>query len=123
MMRPSRRRFLRGGLAVAGLGLLSGAPSFRALAVRQAAEQRVPTIYPTRDAVAAGRLMAYGPNLPDLFRRAAGYVDKILKGAKPADLPVERPSRLDFVINLKAAQALGLSFPETVRLQVTEWLQ
>ena len=64
--------------------------------------------------------MAYGPNLPDMYRRAAYYVDRILKGAKPADLPVEQPMTFDFVVNLKTAQALGITFPNEIMLQVTE---
>ena len=67
--------------------------------------------------------MSYGTNSPDLFRRAAGYVDKILKGARPADLPVERPTRFDFAINLQAARALGLTFPNSVLQQATEIIQ
>ena len=67
--------------------------------------------------------MAYAPRLPELFRRAAVYVDKILKGAKPADLPIEQPTTFDFLINLKTAQALGLTIPPHVLLQATEILQ
>jgi putative tryptophan/tyrosine transport system substrate-binding protein len=61
--------------------------------------------------VEAGRLMSYGPNTPDLYRRAAAYVDKILKGAKPADIPVEQPRNFDFVINIKTAKQIGLTIP------------
>ena len=75
------------------------------------------------DAVAAGGLMYYGPNVEDSYRRAAAYVDKILKGVAPADLPVERPMQFDFIINLKTAQALGLTIPQHVLLQATEVLE
>jgi putative tryptophan/tyrosine transport system substrate-binding protein len=71
----------------------------------------------------AGGLMNYGVNSAELFRRAATYVDKILKGARPADLPVEQPTRLEFVINLRTAQALGLSIPQAVLQQATELIQ
>jgi len=67
--------------------------------------------------------MAYGPSIPELFRRAAGYVDKMVKGAKPADLPVEQPTKFDFVMNLKTAKALGLTIPRTVLARADEVIQ
>jgi putative ABC transport system substrate-binding protein len=74
-----------------------------------AANKRLPTIYAAREGVELGGLMSYGVNLPDLSRQTAQYVDKILKGAKPAELPVQRPTKFELVINLKAAKALGLT--------------
>jgi putative ABC transport system substrate-binding protein len=79
-----------------------------------AAKNRLPTVYPQRDFVDVGGLMSYGPNGPDLFRRAATLVDKILKGAKPADLPVEQPTKFELVINLKTAKAIGLTVPQSL---------
>ena len=79
-----------------------------------AAKHRLPTVFPWRQGVDAGGLMSYGPNGPDLYRRAATYVDKILKGARPADLPVEQPTKFELVINLKTAKALGLTIPQSV---------
>lgn len=75
---------------------------------------RLPTMFGTADSIHSGGLMAYGPNLPDLFRRAGDYVDKVLRGAKPGDIPVEQPTRFTFVLNLTTAKALGLAAPPTL---------
>jgi putative ABC transport system substrate-binding protein len=88
-----------------------------------AGKSRLPAVYGRREHVEAGGLMGYAPNLSDMYRRAAYYVDRILKGTKPADLPVEQPREFDFVINLKTAQALGLTIPQHVLLQATEVIQ
>jgi putative ABC transport system substrate-binding protein len=88
-----------------------------------AATSRLPTLYQLKENVEAGALMSYGPSLPELFRRAATYVDKILKGAKPADLPVERPTKFELVINLKTAKTLGLTIPQSVLLRADEVIQ
>jgi putative tryptophan/tyrosine transport system substrate-binding protein len=89
--------------------------------VALAAERQLPTIWgPFREFAEVGGLMAYGPSLPDQFRRAAYFVDKILKGAKPADLPVEQPIKFELVINLKTAQALGITIPPTLLFQANE---
>ena len=78
------------------------------------AKNRLPTVYDHKDYTESGGLMSYGPNVPEMFRRAATYVDKILKGTKPADLPVERPIKFELVINLKAAKLIGLTIPPNV---------
>jgi len=79
-----------------------------------AAKHRLPAVYTVKEYVDAGGLMAYAPNLADVFRRAATYVDRILKGAKPGDLPVEQPTKFELVINLKTAKALGLTIPPSL---------
>jgi len=85
-----------------------------------ALKNQLPAIYWQRQFAEVGGLMAYGPKLPDLYRRVAAYVDKILKGAKPADLPVEQPTKFELVINLKTAQAFGLTLPPTLLFQADE---
>jgi putative ABC transport system substrate-binding protein len=84
---------------------------------------RLPTIYGEREQPEAGGLMSYGPNFPNLFRRSADFVDKILRGAKPADLPVEQPTKFDLVINLTTAKALGLKIPEAFLLRADEVIE
>jgi len=88
-----------------------------------ASTARLPTIYPSRPYLAGGGFMSYGPNYPDLFRRAAEMVDKILHGAKPADIPVEQPTKFDLVINLTTAKALGLTIPESFLLRADELVE
>ena len=87
------------------------------------AERSRPEIYWAREFAAEGALLAYGGNRPDAFRRAAAYVDKILRGAKPADLPVEQASQFDMVINMNRAAALSLTVPRELLLQATERVQ
>jgi putative ABC transport system substrate-binding protein len=84
---------------------------------------RLPTVHGLREYAEAGGLMSYGPNIPDLFRRAADYVDKILRGAKPGDIPVEQPTKFDLVINLTTAKALGLTIPESILARADELIE
>src|SRR5262249_50874755 len=97
--------------------LLLGDPvafSYRRRILELVAKNRLPAMYTASDYVEDEGLMSYGPNIVDNYRRAATYVDKILKGAKPADLPVEQPTKFEFVINLKAAKQIGLTIPPDV---------
>ena len=88
--------------------------SQRVRIVSLAARHRLPGMHPEREFALEGGLMAYGSNIPENFRRAAGYVDRILKGTRPANLPVEQPTKFELVINLKTAKALGLTIPPSV---------
>ena len=115
-------------MSSARAGALTVLPSNRFLRehkrlVDLAAENRLPAVYTSREFVDAGGLMSYGANSADLHRRAASYVDKILKGAKPGDLPVEQPTKFELVINLKTATALGLTIPSSVLKQADEVIQ
>ena len=109
-----------GGLIVAAGGQ---AAVHRALIAAAAARHRLPAVYPFRYYVASGGLISYGPDNIDSFRRAAGYVDRILKGANPADLPVQEPVKRELVINLKAARALGIDLPPTVLARADEVIE
>ncbi len=88
-----------------------------------ATKHRLPAIYEFREFVEDGGLMSYSASLPDMYRRAATYVDKILKGTKPPDLPVEQPTRFEFVINMKTAKVLGLTFPQTILIRADQMIQ
>jgi putative ABC transport system substrate-binding protein len=95
----------------------------RTRVVALAAQHRLPAVFDAREFAEAGGLMTYGPSVPDSYRRAAVYVDKILKGTKPADLPVEQPVKFELVINLKTAKALGMTMPPSLLLLADEVIQ
>ena len=95
----------------------------RATLLKLASKARLPAIYGERTWADAGGLMSYGPNYGDLFRRSAGYVDKILKGAKPGDLPIEQPTKFELIVNLKTANRLGITIPESILLRADEVIQ
>jgi putative ABC transport system substrate-binding protein len=109
-----------GGMIIASTPMLS---QNREQIVELVTKHRLPAISLSRSWPEEGLLMSYGSNLADLFRRAALYVDKILKGAKPADLPVERPSGLELIINLKTAKTLGITIPQSLLLRADEAIQ
>ena len=95
----------------------------RELIITLAARHRLPAVYPFRFFVTGGGLISYGPDTIDQYRRAAGYVDRILKGEKPADLPVQMPTKYVTVLNLKTAKALGLTVPETLLATADQVIQ
>ena len=97
--------------------------TYRARLAELAALSRLPAIFSQREYVEAGGLMSYGTDFPDLYRRAGQYVDKILKGAKPADLPVEQPTKFEFVINSRIAQSLGLTIPASLLLRADQVIE
>jgi putative ABC transport system substrate-binding protein len=97
--------------------------SERARIIALAAKYRLPAAYGTREFADEGGLMAYGPHRPDLYRRTAVFVDKILKGAMPTDLPVEQPSKFELIVNLRTAKALGLDVPTALLLRANEVIE
>jgi putative ABC transport system substrate-binding protein len=113
-------RSANGGLIMTG-GAWS--PFIRDLIITLAARHKLPAVYPFRDMVTAGGLVSYSPDYADQFQRAAGYVDRILKGAKPADLPVQAPTKYELVVNLKTAKAIGLKVPPTLLARADEVIE
>jgi putative tryptophan/tyrosine transport system substrate-binding protein len=107
------------------LSVLTGAMLFseRRRLAELAEKARLPAVYPWREGADAGGFMAYGPNVADLYRRAATYVDKILRGAKPGDLPIEQPTKFELVINMRTAKALGLTIPRSLLLRADQMIE
>jgi ABC-type uncharacterized transport system substrate-binding protein len=109
-----------GGLVVTGSAVAIG---HRDLIIRLAARHRLPAVFPARFYVPDGGLISYGPDPIDPYRQAAGYVDRILKGEKPADLPVQAPTKYELVVNLKTARSLGLTVPQSVLARADEVIE
>ena len=109
-----------GGLVVTGS---ASATRYGETIIKLAARHKLPAVYPNRFSILAGGLICYGPDRIDMYRRAAGYVDRILKGEKPADLPVQAPTKYELVINLKTARALGIDVPQSVLARADEVIQ
>ena len=109
-----------GGLIVA---VSAASLTHRDLIIRLAAQHRLPAVYAYRIFVTSGGLITYGPDIASLYRRAAGYIDRILKGEKAADLPVQAPTKYELVVNLKTAKALGLDIPATVLARADEVIE
>ena len=109
-----------GGLIVSGSSLVV---THRNLVIALAARHKLPAIYFERNFVTAGGLVSYGPDFLDQFRRAAGYVDRVLKGEKPADLPVQAPTKYETILNLKTAKALGIDVPATLLARADEVIE
>jgi putative ABC transport system substrate-binding protein len=97
--------------------------AYRKIIAEFAESNRLLTIFSFTEFAEAGALMSYGPNIPDVFRRAASYVDKILRGAKPGDLPIEQPTKFELVINMKAAKALGVTIPQSVLVRADRLIE
>jgi putative ABC transport system substrate-binding protein len=109
----------------AGIVVSAGAGPFdlRAQIISQAAAHRIPVIYPRENYAEGGGLISYGPDYPDMWRRAAAYVDKIFRGAKPGDLPIEQPTTFEMVLNMKTAKALGVKIPQSILVQATRVIE
>jgi putative ABC transport system substrate-binding protein len=115
-------RIPRGGLIVTA-GVAGAGANQRSAIIDLAARHRLPAVYFARNYVTEGGLISYGPDYVDLYRRSASYIDRVLKGDKPADLPVQAPTKYEMIINLKAAKALGLAIPATVYARATEVIE
>jgi putative ABC transport system substrate-binding protein len=113
-------RFQNAGLIVTANALVS---AHRDLIVALAVKHRLPAVYAARHFVSAGGLVSYGPDFLDQFRRAAAYVDRILRGEKPSSLPVQTPTKYELIVNLKAAKALGIEIPATVLARADEVIE
>jgi putative ABC transport system substrate-binding protein len=113
-------RLPNGGLIVTGSASASG---YGETIIKLAAQYKLPAVYPNRFSIFAGGLICYGPDRIDQYRRAAGYIDRILKGEKPADLPVQSPTKYETVVNLKTAKSLGLSVPVSLLARADEVIE